>query len=81
VKINIGLLEWRDSEMTLKAKRGKRITLKVNNKDDALNIRIKAQQKWIQFYPNLYNVERDYLLLYESGELIENLVAAIPGRN
>jgi len=59
--------------MTLKAKRGKRITLKVNNKDDALNIRIKAQQKWIQFYPNLYNVERDYLLLYESGELIENL--------
>lgn len=73
VNINIGLMEWREDESCFKVRRGKQIVLRVSPLDDALNIQIKATQKFQDFYPNLYDDANQYHLVYESGEIIVNL--------
>lgn len=71
VVIFIGMLKLKDSEM--KPIRGKRLSLRVSKNDDAVTIRIKAENKWKGYYPNLYDKEDFYELTYECGSVIKTL--------
>ena len=75
VNITIGLMEWRDKECKLMAKRGKKILLQVSNHAKIVDIRILAENKWKQFHPDLYDdhYQTYYKLLYESGMEIEKI--------
>lgn len=71
VVIFIGMLKLKDSE--LKVIRGKRLSLRVFKNDSPAAIRIKAENKWKGYYPNLYNEDDFYNLTYECGRVIETL--------
>lgn len=62
VVIFIGLITWHEKDCNLKPIRGKQITLKVSTFDKAaITIRIKGENKWKEYYPNLYNSDFSYI--------------------
>lgn len=73
VIIFIGRLAWSEKSKSLKPSKGKRIALKVLTTDKAITIRIKAEQKWKDYHPELYDQDLYYKLVYESGIEITTL--------
>ena len=65
VVIFIGLLEWSDSNESLKRKHGKRMALKVNKDDPPAVLLQKAIKKWKAYFSNCYDNNEDYILLLE----------------
>ena len=68
--IYIGLLEWNEKESVLKAKRGKKVALRISNAAKSSLIRQKAEEKWKAYYSNFYDENQTYLLLYEDGQKV-----------
>ena len=68
-------MDWRDSNGQIKARRGKRIACRIVNTDTRATVLIKAERKWRQHHPDIYDENEEYRLLYESG--VE--VKTIPG--
>ena len=73
VVISIGLMDWREKDVKLMAKRGKKISLRVSNMATKTEIRILAENKWKQFHPDFYNDRSFYTLLYESANEVDTL--------
>ena len=73
VTISIGLMEWNEKESKIKIRRGKRISCVVANDDTKATILRKAVGKWKHYHKNLYDSDEIYSLLYESGEVIDEL--------
>lgn len=63
-------MEWRQFDSRLKPRRGKRIPCRVSNTDSAVNILIKAENKWRTFFPDLYDSNENYRLIYEITEFV-----------
>ena len=54
--------------MTLKAKRGRRLVLRVSNEANYSTLRKKAEDKWKAYHSNHYEEGEEYLLLLEDGK-------------
>lgn len=67
VVINVGLMEWNEKEQVLKAKRGKKLPLRVPPTVSYNALRNQAEEKWKNFHSNLYDESQSYNLLYEDG--------------
>ena len=67
VVINVGLMEWNEKEQVLKAKRGKKLPLRVSPTVSYNALRNQAEEKWKNFHSNLYDEHESYNLLYEDG--------------
>ena len=67
VVINVGLMEWNEKEQVLKAKRGKKLPLRVSATVSYNVLRNQAEEKWKNFHSNLYDEGQSYNLLYEDG--------------
>ena len=64
----IGLMEWHHKSEKVKAKRGKRLALKVNSGIGYEEFLAKAEAKWGAYQSDLYKEEEDYVLCYEDGQ-------------
>lgn len=73
----IGLMEWHHRSEKVKAKRGKRLALKVNSGIGYEEFLAKAESKWGAYQSDLYNEDEDYILCYEDGQRANFL----PGSN
>ena len=67
VVVNVGLMEWNGKEQVLKAKRGKKLPLRVMPTVSYNTLRNEAEEKWKNFHSNLYDESQSYHLLYEDG--------------
>lgn len=66
VVIFIGLMEWCWKSGSLKARRGKRLALKVPKLATHSVIKGRAIQKWKAYYGNLYDNTQEYVLLLDN---------------
>ena len=73
----IGLMEWHDKSEKVKAKRGKRLALKVKSGIGYEEFLAKAEEKWRAYQSDLYNEGEEYILCYEDGQRANFL----PGSN
>ena len=67
VVVNVGLMEWNGKEQVLKAKRGKKLPLRVMPTVTYNTLRNEAEEKWKNFHSNLCDESESYHLLYEDG--------------
>ena len=58
----IGLMEWHDKSEKVKAKRGKRLALKVKSGIGYEEFLAKAEEKWRAYQSDLYNEGEEYIL-------------------
>ena len=66
VVIFIGLMQWCEEGLTLKARRGKRLALKVPRDSTYKALCEKAVDKWKAYHSNLYKEDEDYVLLLDN---------------
>lgn len=66
VVINICLMEWSEKHAELKAKRGKKLPLRISTNSNYTMLKRQAVEKWRYFY-DLYDENELYHLLYEDG--------------
>jgi len=77
VVISIGLMEWREKECKLMIKRGKKIPLRISDAARKEVIQTRAELKWKNYHPDLFQESSFYTLLYESGEEIVTLPGSL----
>eukprot|EP00794_Sanderia_malayensis_P006762 gene6762-7523_t len=77
VAIFIGLMEWNHKIEKVKAKRGKRLALKVKSGIGYEEFLAKAEEKWRAYQSDLYDEDEEYILCYEDGQRANFL----PGSN
>ena len=65
--IHVGSMEWNEKDQALKARRGKRLPLRVSQNGHYIAIRKQAEEKWKTFNSNFYDESQSYHLLYEDG--------------
>ena len=76
VVISVGLMEWNEKEQLLKAKRGKKVPLRIHPIASYCTLLEEAEKKWKNFHSNLYE-SQSYHLLYEDGQK----AILLPGSN
>ena len=73
VTINIGVLAWSERSSAVKPIRGKRICLRTSKDSDYETIRTNGIKRLRDFNPEIININKDYLLAFESGEIALNI--------
>ena len=77
VVIKIGLMHWDAIDGKLKERRAKRVALRVSTSSDYKTILKNAEERWKNFWKNLYQEGKEYILLYEDGQI----AMFLPGSN
>ena len=77
VVLNIGLMEWSETEQNLRPKRRKKLVLRVSPTVSYCSLLELAEAKWKKFHSNLYQPNQTYVLLYEDGKK----AILLPGSN
>ena len=77
VIVNIGLMEWSETEQNLRPKRGKKLALRVSPTVSYYSLLEFAKEEWKNFHSNLYQPSETYVLLYEDGKK----AILLPGSN
>ena len=77
VVIKIGLMHWDANDGKLKERRAKRVVLRVSTLSDYKTILKNAEERWKNFWKNLYQEGKEYVLLYSDGQI----AMFLPGSN
>ena len=77
VVIKIGLMHWDANDGKLKERRAKRVALRVSTSSDYITLLENAKERWRNFWRNLYQEGKEYVLLLEDGQI----ATFLPGSN
>ena len=68
VVIFIELPQWKAEERKLKAKRGKRVPLKISNQAPYIEVLSKGIIKWKTYHTNDFIEQKEYTVVYPDGQ-------------
>ena len=77
VVIKIGFMHWDANDAKLKERTANHVALRVSTSSDYKTILENAEERWKNYWKNLYQEGKEHALLYEDGQI----AMFLPGSN